>query len=573
MRRTPRSLLLNQRGVVSILAASVIIVMLAVLALAADHGRLAWTRRDLQSIADLAALDASRLLCGASARDASMLQAAALASAANNGFVTGANNVLVAQPGIMQTNAQGVRDFVPTDIGDASSVKVSVTQHNVPRSLFLGGLLSDNSPLDLGASGVARNPGFGGISVGSYLASIDTSQSALLNAVLGGLLGSNLTLDAVSYQGLVDSNVRLLELVRAHAGLGSVDQLLDANLSLGDFYLLVAQAVSADCVLCASVLQNLAALASPVLDLRVGDLLQVSNQDPEAALDARLNLFDLVTLGAQVANGKHALVAVAGLDLPPLATLDLQLEIIEPPQIAIGPPGRNAVGAWRTQVHTAQLRQDISLKLLSGLAGGILDLNVALEVARSDAWLEDLQCPNARSPNGSATLGVQPGIAFLCVAASGVDCSDSEAVANNPATVLNLLGLVTIKASAWTEVQPPAPSILTFTGPFEPDAVPPRPETQRVGSPPIQSVAYALENLSNNLHLEVNLLGLVLNLDQLLSSVLNLLRPVLAALAPLIDGLLASLGISVGGVDVRVFTLAGGGPGSIPPVPLPTLVR
>lgn len=573
MRRNPSSPLINQRGAVSILAASVIIVMLGVLALAADYGRLAWIRRDLQKVADVTALDTSRLLCGASLNNASTLQVAALASAANNGFIADDDKIVTTEPGIIQTNAQGVREFVPTSVAIASSVRVTVTQRNTPRSLFIGGFLSDNGPLELSATGVAHNPGFGGISVGSYLASIDTSKSALLNSVLGGLLGSHLNLDAVSYQGLVDANVQLLQLVHAYAGLGSVDELLDADLSLSDFYLLVAEAVSDECVLCVSVLQELAAVSSSVLDLRIGDLLQVTNLDPESALDARLNLFDLVTLGAQVANGEHALVTVAGLDLPSLATLELSLEIVEPPQIAIGPPGQDDVGEWRTQVHTAQLRNELSLSLLNGLSGGILNLQVAAEVGRSDAWLTNLQCPNARNPHGSATLGVQPGIAFLCVAAPGVDCSDPDSVADNPATVLNLLGLVTVKASAWTEIQPPAPTTLNFYGPFEPDAVPPVPAVQRVGSPPLESIAYALENLSENLHLEVNLLGLVLNLDDLLAAVLKLLQPVLVALAPLIDGLLAALGISVGGADVRVFTLAGGGAGISSPVPLPTLVR
>ncbi|MFX6743298.1 hypothetical protein ABTH23_19590, partial [Acinetobacter baumannii] len=72
----------------------------------------------------------------------------------------------------------------------------------------------------------------------------------------------------------------------------------------------------------------------------------------QAALDATVNVLDLLTTAAQIANSKSAVnVAPGTLNLLNLGAVTLSLKIIEPPVIAVGPPGQflsgpNA-GQWK----------------------------------------------------------------------------------------------------------------------------------------------------------------------------------------------------------------------------------
>src|SRR5258706_290085 len=101
---------------------------------------------------------------------------------------------------------------------------------------------------------------------------------------------------------------------------------------------------------------------------------------PGSAFNAELNAFDLLDVGAQVANG------VAGVTLNPLvlsvpgvASISAKLKIIEPAKIAIGYPGHDASGNWNTEVHTSQVRMELNVKLL-GVLGLLGSKPVALDI-------------------------------------------------------------------------------------------------------------------------------------------------------------------------------------------------
>jgi uncharacterized membrane protein len=59
--------------------------------------------------------------------------------------------------------------------------------------------------------------------VGSGLLSLDTQESEILNAIFGELLDSSVALDAVSYEGLANARISLLDLLEADGSAGTGD--------------------------------------------------------------------------------------------------------------------------------------------------------------------------------------------------------------------------------------------------------------------------------------------------------------------------------------------------------------
>lgn len=104
----------------------------------------------------------------------------------------------------------------------------------------------------------------------------------------------------------------------------------------------------------------------------------------QAALNATVNVLDVLTTAAQIANSQSAVsVAPVALNILGLGTVTLSLKIIEPPAIAVSRQD-NFVGAecgqWRTQARTAQVRLGLGINAnVLGLAG--ITLPIGLQVA------------------------------------------------------------------------------------------------------------------------------------------------------------------------------------------------
>ncbi|MGX2040314.1 pilus assembly protein TadG-related protein [Methylocaldum sp. MU1018] len=543
----------RQRGAIGLLAALVLLPAVLFTALALDTGRLFLEKRKLQKIADLSALDAAHAMACADDRKSEAV-AAARASAARNGYAGDLAAEGGVKIGIVKTpEAQSKREFQEGAPGGADAVQVE-TRSTVPASLVAGGWFSD-ATVTLRAEAVGRSDAIAGISAGSFLARLDDGA---LNRLLGGLLGTNVNLDLVSYQGIADANLTLLDLIQAQGSVGTVDELLALQMSVGDFIELMATALTnkGD----SAVAADLSGLMVGVPDtLTLGDLLKVTTDDPEAAATASVNALDLLVLGAEVANGQNAIaIPAAGITVPGVASIGLSLRLIEPPQIAIGPAGQDENGNWRTQVQTAQARLGINLGLVPMPLGiplvltiQLVNLQLAVDAAPTTAWLENVGCPAPDHPDGSATVGSQPGV--ITIAVGTLDANGEVTGPANVATVevLGLLGggvKVQIGASADVSVAGDLQST-PFDGPF--------PQTETVGTPLDEGLNSALSSLAGSLDLQVMVGSLNVTL---LNQVINLLVPILT---PIITGLgdavltplLEALGVNVGGADLGVFTV------------------
>lgn len=235
----------RQRGAIGILAATTLLLALICLLLVVDTGRLYLEQRNLQRVADVAALESASqgALCG----DQSSAQATsfAKASAMLNGFdADAAGSSLSAEVGGV-LSAGGLRSFIASASNAAAAneaVHVEVTK-SVPGSLVanLGGLFGGgNANVDLRAEAVARRLPNATISAGTGLASVNSGQSALLNPILSGLLGTHIDLSAAAYNGIADAKLSVLDILGADGmgligvdtSLGTIEQLLNTNVGL-----------------------------------------------------------------------------------------------------------------------------------------------------------------------------------------------------------------------------------------------------------------------------------------------------------------------------------------------------
>jgi uncharacterized membrane protein len=76
------------------------------------------------------------------------------------------------------------------------------------------------------------------VTAGPRLAQVDSTQGPLLNALLGGLLGSSVQLNVADWNGLNDSNVNLglfLNALQARTSTGSTTAALNAQATLAQF--------------------------------------------------------------------------------------------------------------------------------------------------------------------------------------------------------------------------------------------------------------------------------------------------------------------------------------------------
>ena len=452
----------DQRGVVLVLAVPALVLALASLALSVDIGRQVLEKRDLQKIADLAALDAARNLDN--------VQAAAEASADRNGFdPTEDGASLVAERGAIDSS----RVFTADPAGD--SVRVTLTSKIeyvfAPGSKTLTARAVGQRELPTpptppttttnttgGGGCVAPDPACtpqpsAGFTIGSTLASIDTSKASLLNKVLGqwmkGAASGGGTADVVGWQGLLDGEVTLealrgqLELLESGVQFGTVDQLLTADLTLAQLAQATANALNAagdsDAALYAGP-TGIVAQSTNTATFQLGDLITVAQGSGDAALATEFNVWELLVGSAMVANGSN-LVSIPnlGITIPGLGTTSLSLKVIEAKRTYIGPVGNG--------VSTAQVEMTITPTLdrpltVAGLAGARLtgSFPFSLQSAGATGTLSAITCSGASpgirvttdlkafSATTSATLGVSATVLFATVPVATVATSGGVAL-------------------------------------------------------------------------------------------------------------------------------------------------
>lgn len=375
----------KQRGAIGLMAAGVLAVVLAFTLLVIDSGRLYLEKRKLQGVADTAALEAvsrnGTCLAG--------LSAAAYAgqSVARNYFVVGNGNTLVTRCGSVTTGASGQRTFsanpaLSSAIQVVASKTVTTSVAGGVWALFSGNPVSLNTVLSATAVAAKPTPSLAQLTINSTLASVNTASASLLNPLFSGLLGGNLNLTLAGWNGLLNTNISLLSYldqlaINLGVTAGNYTQLLNTNVTASQLIqaaitVLTANGATADVLTALGSLKIAAINQAP---LTLGQILQLQTGTTAAALNANLQVFQLIQGVVQLSNSQSAAAATLPVSLLGLANITTQVKVIEPPQLsAIGDPAlaaANPLGPNAIYVRTAQVRTEVtvSLPVLSSLSG------------------------------------------------------------------------------------------------------------------------------------------------------------------------------------------------------------
>lgn len=539
MRHRPGASHPFQRGAIGLFGVMVLLLVVLLTALVVDSGRLWMQKKQLQSIADMAAINAARHLnCNATLETVTSM---AQIAATNNGFSgqlsASPNQVLL---GRVNTE-QGIRRF--TADGSHQAVYVKATRE-VPGSLIAGGVLGGSVILQAEAVSVADLP-IAAFSAGSFTASLNSEQSVLLDTLLGGMLGASFNLSLADYQGLAKTKVALQDILAVSTQVSTVQELLNTDMQVGDMLGLFANAVSQQYGVldleaqqlrqeAADNMQKIASLTVRQASVRLGEVLAMTTSDVDAAAKVGLNALSLITTTAMVANGQHALAIPLAINIPSIAGVNAEVTILQPSQLIIGPATEEVGGCMATTVRAAQVRARAGVLVNIPLLARI-DLALGVEVAPGTASLRSIEQGDGET---LVTIEAQPGIAKLTL---------TNNAGTGPAGVSTLLGLPLANIGLNLPLQPTNTQMLEYVvdNPVKDHL----PQTQSIASPLGSSLSQALAQ--PNL-LSVTLLG-VLDLGLVSNIVSTIVSPLLSEIGRiLLDPLLKLLGVRVGGMDVTL---------------------
>lgn len=529
----------RQSGIFTLLNLGVLIMAVGALSVL-GVGQVAWERGRLQQIADLAALTAARQM-------------------ADGPDFTVAREI-ASQNGLRPTDTLVIQCVIDGEVTDdcqaAVTARVTVTREVNPIfTVFQGGPLvrlaeATNTPTVLGT-------------VGSGLVSIDTQKSALLNGLLTALGGGNINLSVAQYGALLNADVKvnLLDLIDLHAGVLTMDDLLDLDvtaLSLLQDALTVGNADQATLDNATGVLSLLSVPLNQIT-FRLGDLLAVDLSGREdTALAINLGTLAQVAITKSLEGGSYQIP----LNLSALGiTLDLQL--LQAPQVFVGRkmPYDTPIVTARTSQVALSLNVATPLgNLDAGIASlGLLNLSLQLKAGSGYAQVDDLACHFPRADNVTQVT-VVPALLDVCLAESsaGMDGSVDGLTCGDPAEILELkvLGLVDVEVDLGAAASVRSdPTTVYLEGPA--------PLSQTVTLPLSQSLGNLLGNLALDLDLDIDMpvLGFLLKpllgtINGLLSALPGLLegalRPILFTVGGILDDLLGLLGVTLNEVTVDI---------------------
>lgn len=392
---------------------------------AVDVGRLIVTAQKARIVADFAALDGARELDGRSA-DAvrADVEAAATASAERNGYdhsEASRFTVLLGRyvPGDREDRFQPVTDG--SQVPDAVQVFADLDQRHA--------LTPGHSSIVRSAVARAGQDALAAVRLATTTAAVDSTRSAVLDAVVGQALGGSVALTALGWQRIADAGVRLSDLaVQLGVDPEDVDALLDTVWGADQLVLAIQRAVAGTPA--APILGSLVGTAP--LGVRLGDILHLDLGAGPSLHEITVGALDLLDAAASAAVvGRSLVVELATVLNPAVGRISLQATIVEPPRWAVGPVG--------TSVESAQVRTTFTVHLLD-VAGRAVDLPIVVDTGQGVATISSIDCGTA------GALGVLLDVATATVRVGVGTRPPSGSLA--PARLVNLAGVLRIDASA-----------------------------------------------------------------------------------------------------------------------------
>ncbi len=434
----------DERGAIIPAVALLLVVLIPSSAMAVDLGMQRVVRRDMQTLADVVALDVVRLVDG---RTASQILAGyngqpTLASAVARSVARNDDDVLGDVPTVTAklVHIDTATGLLDRDSGGAVRVVAGTEVPNAVEITALGSVdfafvPSSGSALRTAVAVPAPSACF---RLGSFAVGVDTAQANLLNQLLPGLLNtSSVSGTLVGYQGLAAANVSLLDLVGVSGlGVGTPDELLKLDgLTLGQFYAALATVLQYQGGPTASLtlLQFLSTHVNVIQTIAIKDLLGISTAD-SAALAANFSILDLVTGAAYLANGSNTLL-IPGLSatVPVLnAGATFSLKVGEAPKLACGGVGKAKASTGQVDLDLSGTLADLNLPLLVATATVRTTVSSRVFLAGAEGILTNIVC-------GDATLSTN---------AEGIDVQVTSGLVSNLTVTANLQITATVNLGA-----------------------------------------------------------------------------------------------------------------------------
>ena len=428
----------------------------------------------------------------------------------------------------------------------------------------------------------------------------DVNEDELLDSLLGSLIGTDLDLDVLDYQGLASADVTLGELQLA-LGAATPDALLEEPITINEL-LAALNTIGGLSELPAidNLINELAGVPGANEALILGDLIQIES-GAGAYSDVELNLLDLVTGSIQLFNSQNlatlpTAITVDGsaLGLNGIGDITIQAQVIEPPVLACGAAGTNFYSAAiriKLGVEVLDYSLQGTLPNLSSVGVGVdvVDLELYLDVARGAGVI---QAVNAIAK--TVTIQATPGVADVYVG----HFEDNVFFSNTPLDPASLQPAVAASLTITLPGVPPVVPQTVLTVPVSiktyaegaQQSLPPLvftgnpansgnyPETQTAGAG-ADTIAGLVTGLINNLEVTADIEGALGGLGGTINNILTflglggtseladpildlvtdnllpaLLQPLLdTLLGDVVDPLLTDLGIGLGEMDVTVL--------------------
>ncbi len=562
----------KQRGAIAVAAAIAVSAGLVALALAIDVGRLYAAQRDLQRVANLAALDAARVAggCMGVAVDP---QAAAfnetLASVERNG---GRRSRITPQ------QVELGRDFLAGDgrhYFDAAverrnhAVRVTLTR---PAPTRLMPLLP--AAADLTAVAAAHSRPYASVHIGSQLVEFDPDW---LNSFFAEAFGADqaLTISAVGYTSLFEATVPMDAVIDTLIP-GTADQMRFRDGTVAAFVRRLADSLAdqGNTTAAAAARQLADAAERGEVDVLPEEILLVEREAVRLVAGGLIGAGELTLFAAQAATGSAVFERLYSLP-PPLGASTVRLRFIDPGKIAFLTPGSPADPQDEPNyASNAQVVLQSAIGFDAAELGPGLRLPIWLQVAQATAEVTDIHCARSGQPRDVAIVDARSSIGRVGIG-EFKDIAASQPQAQ-PATLFDgevgagLLGLpvpVRISIRGYAAIDIPAVrERLVFEGPFTE-----RPRS--MGGMRSAAAVDALSRLPSAMDLQVEIrptaageaqnagisaTALRIALDQAEIVIEQVLKREIARVLVLggdflVTRALQDAGLSLGGADVRVY--------------------
>ncbi|WP_095089750.1 TadG family pilus assembly protein [Mesorhizobium sophorae] len=541
--RLARLMLADRQANIAVMTALSAPVALALVAI--DEASIYTERREAQAMVDLAAITA--------ASNITKVYTAVVTTLTDNGMpgvvVQGSGQtiapavgktVVSVTPGRYAASTADVSQRFQSGVTPYNAVRVTLKK--IPARYFASSLLP--TPV-IGTEATASMTPQATFSVGSRLLSVN---GGILNALLSGLLGGNISLSVMDYNGLISADVSVLsfidglatqlsltgvtysDVLASKATVGQIATAMANVPGLGNTAKLALQTIASKSTSTGKIPLN------KLVDLGAVGSLALGQRPTGLGLDT--NAMGMLTAAAVLANGTNQA------------------------QVNLGATVPDGIG---TVVRTAQTR----IKLIAsvgvgtpGLGGGIsllaVNLPLNVEVAYAEAKLTDITCPTGPS-SINVSIAAHPGIASLHLANSNSSgfgdfsqpqtFTDAEIADVSLHLLLINIPLIQVMGSAATAITNNSPTTLNFNAT---DIA-----NKTVKTVSTRNISQSLTtSLVGNLSLSVNALGLGIDLTALLATVkpavVAVLNGVTAPVDDLLYNVLSALGVGVGQADVRV---------------------